>query len=259
MTIPVSVLPVVPPGEDDLPCCDGEPMESDRHRKQMNLLIESLDYALRDRNDVFVGGNMFIYYSELQTKRNDFRGPDVFVVLDTVRRERKSWVVWKEDGRMPDVVIELVSETTEHVDRVEKMRLYARSLRVGEYFIYDPMSHRLDGYRLDGGGWKYEPIEPEPDGEFVCRQLGLKLALWHGTIGGIETDWLRWFDATGRPLPTPAEAEAQRAEEEARRAEQEARRAEQEARRAEQEALRAARLEAKLAEYEAKFGKLPDR
>ena len=58
----------------------------------------------------FVGANMFLYFSQTQAKKNDFRGPDVFVVMDTTRRERKSWVVWEEDGRVPDVVIEL------HVD-----------------------------------------------------------------------------------------------------------------------------------------------
>ena len=30
------------PTEDDLPCDDGEPMETPRHRDQMNLLIDSL-------------------------------------------------------------------------------------------------------------------------------------------------------------------------------------------------------------------------
>jgi Uma2 family endonuclease len=82
-----------PPRGEDLPHGDGEPMETQRHVEQMLLLIRTLKDAWRDRSDVFVGGNMFIYFSELQAKRNDFRGPDVFVVMDTVRRERKSWVV----------------------------------------------------------------------------------------------------------------------------------------------------------------------
>ncbi|WP_437604602.1 hypothetical protein WMF20_25545 [Sorangium sp. So ce834] len=35
----------------------------------------------KDREDVYVSGNVAIYFSELQAKKNDFRGPDVFVVL----------------------------------------------------------------------------------------------------------------------------------------------------------------------------------
>jgi Uma2 family endonuclease len=226
-------------------------METDRHRRQMNLLIESLDHALRDRDDVFVGGNMFVYFSELQTKRNDFKGPDVFVVLGTVRRERKSWVVWKEDGRMPDVIIELVSESTEAIDRGEKMRLYARTLRVGEYYIYDPWTHRLDGYRLDVGKGQYEALEPLEGGDLPCSQLGLRLGIRHGKVADIETSWLRWLDRHGIPVPTPAEAASQRAEAEAQRAEAASQRAEA-------EAQRAGLAEARLAAYESKFGKLPD-
>src|SRR5262245_34654149 len=103
----------IPPGEDDLPYDDGEPMDSERHLEQLSLLVEQLKLLWKDRDDVYVGGNMAIYFSELQAKKNDFRGPDVFVVLDTVKRERKSWVVWQEGGRTPDVVIELLSASTE--------------------------------------------------------------------------------------------------------------------------------------------------
>jgi hypothetical protein len=87
------------PGADELQTSDGEPMESERHRRQMLLLIESLEHAFGDRDDFYVGGDMFLYFSEAQTRKNDFRGPDVFVVLDTERRERKAWVVWEEDGK----------------------------------------------------------------------------------------------------------------------------------------------------------------
>ena len=84
-----------------LPYDDGIPMETPRHRFQMNLLIESLDVRWADRDDFYVGGNMFVYFSPDQVRSHDFRGPDLFVVLDVTRRERKSWVVWQE-GKGPD-------------------------------------------------------------------------------------------------------------------------------------------------------------
>src|SRR5262245_18015289 len=98
-----------PPRGEDLPYSDGEPMDTARHRIQMVILVDSLGSAWADRDDFYVGGNEFVYFSELQAKNNDFRGPDVYVVLDTVKKERKSWVVWEEGGQMPDVVIELTS------------------------------------------------------------------------------------------------------------------------------------------------------
>ncbi|WP_437318975.1 Uma2 family endonuclease [Sorangium sp. So ce385] len=233
-----SLVPIAPPGEDELPHDDGEPMESDRHRKQMLLLIESLDLFWKDRDDVYVSGNMAIYFSELQTMKNDFRGPDVFVVLDTVRRDRKSWVVWQENGRTPDLVIELLSESTESVDRGEKMRIYAKVLRVPEYFLFDPMKNLLEGYAIDVGSRAYRPMDASAGGELVSQQLGLRLGVRDGSYLGSEGKWLRWLDAEGRALPT--------AEEQARAAEEQARAAEE----------RAQALAEKLAAYEKRFGPL---
>ena len=52
----------------DLIFDDGEPLESNRHRVNINLLCDSLLEAFSDKNDFFTGGNMFIYYSREQVK-----------------------------------------------------------------------------------------------------------------------------------------------------------------------------------------------
>jgi Uma2 family endonuclease len=211
----------VPPSSDQLICDDGEPMESARHRQQMTILIESLEHAWRARNDFYVGGNMFLYFSETQSRRNDFRGPDVFVVLETTRRERHAWVVWEENGKAPDVIIELLSEKTEHVDRGEKMRTYAGMLKVGEYFLFDPWSGVLEGYGLDAQHGTYVRKTPDAAGRLRCERLGLFLAKVRGTFYAVDTDWLRWVGSDGRVLALPterADAEAERADAEAERA-----------------------------------------
>lgn len=237
-------IPVVPPGEDELPCDDGEPMETNRHRQQMVLLIQSLKYAWRDRHDYFAGGNMFVYFSETQVTRNDFRGPDVFVVLDTTDRDRRSWVAWGEDGKLPDVVIELLSDRTRHVDRGEKMRIYSRLWRTAEYFLYDPWSHELEGYRLDPIHGEYVPIEPDARGDLECQRLGFGVGIRRGRYEGVETRWLRWLDEGGIPLPTTEEA-ARAAEQRAEAAQQSAEAAQQ---RAEAERRRADEAERRLRE-----------
>ena len=56
--------PPSPP--DNLIFEDGEPLESNRHRIAMNLLIRSLPQAMGDRTDYFTGGNMFVYDSRSQ-------------------------------------------------------------------------------------------------------------------------------------------------------------------------------------------------
>ncbi|HEY6560093.1 MAG TPA: Uma2 family endonuclease [Polyangiaceae bacterium] len=241
-------IPVVPPGEHELPCSDGEPMETNRHRQQMVLLIQSLKRAWADRHDYFAGGNMFVYYSETQVKKNDFRGPDVFVVLDTTDRDRLSWVAWGEDGKLPNVVIELLSDRTRHIDKGEKVQIYAR-WRVSTYILYDPLSHELMGFEFVGSAREFTPIEPDERGDLRCPILGFKVGLREGNYEGVHTQWLRWLDADGNPLPTTeeqAEAEHARAEAEHARAEAEHARAEAEHARAEAAEQRAAELEAKL-------------
>jgi Uma2 family endonuclease len=234
---------VPPPGELELPCDDGEPMESNEHRMQMVLLIQSLKEAWKEHEDFFVGGNMFIYFSEKQVKHNDFRGPDVFVVLDTPRRSRLSWVAW-EEGKLPEVVIELTSRRTEHIDRGEKMQIYSAIWKTPAYFIFDPIRGNLDGYALDAEKRRYAPLRPDANGDLDCSVLGLKLGVREGRFEDRDWLWLRWLDpATGLPLPTPQErAEAERARAEAERA-----RAEVERARAETLAARVAELEAQLA------------
>jgi Uma2 family endonuclease len=199
------------PTQDDLPCSDGRPMETLRHTYQMVLLMMPLLRAWRGR-EFFVGGNMFLYYSMQQVRNRDFMGPDVFVVLDVPPGFRKSWVMW-EEGKGPDVVIELLSESTEHLDRVEKKRLYQEVLRVPDYFWYDPWTGEVAGFALRNG--RYEPIEPDAAGRLRSEQLGLLLGRWEGEFAGERATWLRWMDAGGALLSTDQEAE----EEERQRAE----------------------------------------
>ena len=273
MAIDKSTYVSAPPGQDELPYDDGAPMETARHRAQMSLLIDSLAAAWSDRRDFFVGGNMFVYFSELQTKANDFRGPDVFVVLGTERKTRKSWVVWEEDGKLPDVVIELLSDRTEHVDRGEKMRIYAKVWRTPVYVLYDPLDHRLEGYALDALRGEYVPIAHDARGDLPVERLGLALGLRGGARHEEPGPWLRWVDpATGDALPegaelaamertraerekARAEQEKARAEQEKARAEQEEARAEHEKARAEQEKARADAAERRLAELEAELAR----
>src|SRR5262249_9710294 len=153
-----------------------------------------------DRRDVYVAGNMGVYFSETQALNNDFRAPDVFVVLDVERRERKRWVVWEEEGRAPDLVIELVSESTEDVDPGRKKRIYERTLKVPEYVIYDPYSTRLDAFRLIAG--KYVPIEPDARGYVWCEQLGLFLGALPEPYKYLDGPWLRWIDRDGHAFLT---------------------------------------------------------
>lgn len=251
---PPEAMPPTPPTQDELPCDDGEPMETQRHKWQMDILIDAMDVWLEQRGEGYTNGNMFVYFILEQTRGRHFRGPDVFVAQGVPRGERKSWVVW-EQGKAPDVVIELLSVSTTAADKGEKMQVYQDLMRVPEYFWFDPF-HPEDraGFHLSDG--VYQPIDRDDQDRLVSRILGLTLVLWTGVYRGIAGTWLRWATLDGALLPTDAEAahtvaaqERLRAKQANQRAEQESQRAEQESQRAEQESQRAEQ-ERRTAEHE---------
>ncbi len=235
------------PRAEDLPHDDGEPMETPWHRDEMNLLIECLHVHWCDRTDYFVGGNMFLYFSNEQVFNRDFRGPDFFVVkgVDGMRT-RLAWVTWDEGGRLPDVIIELVSATTAKIDRVVKKKLYAETFRTAEYFCYDPETDRLEGWRLHNGN-EYIPIGEEPGGRMLSQQLELYLGRWDGKLlDQHHKRYLRFYTPVGQLVPTARERESAGREAEAKRAEAEAKRAEVEAKRAEAAEIELARVKHEL-------------
>jgi Uma2 family endonuclease len=264
----------------DVPPCDlwsdEPPLETYRHLVQILLLLSCLEWWWQDRNDFFAAGNLSIYYNIQQLRTKDFRGPDFFVVLDTERKERKSWVVWEEDGKYPNLILEILSSSTAKVDRGLKKQLYQNTFRTPEYFWFDPYSMEFIGFRLSQS--QYEEIPPNEQGWRWSQQLNLFL--------GIHNEQLRFFTPEGALVPTPqeeaikqvqvaqaAQEEAARqtqlaqaaqeevarqtqlaqtaqrsAEQEQQRVEQERQRVEQEQQRAEQEQQRAERLAARLRE-----------
>lgn len=88
---------------------DEPPLESDLHHDQIELLIRILKLWWRDKEDFYASGNLRVYHSPNQKKSTDFREPDFFVVLGTEKKDRKSRVVWQENGKYPNVIVEILS------------------------------------------------------------------------------------------------------------------------------------------------------
>jgi len=216
---------------------DGQPMaETDVHRNEGIYHIKALEDRYRNDPNVYVSGNIFVYYEEGEPYERC--APDVLVVFGVAQRERRTYKIW-EEGKGPDVVIEITSKKTRYQDLNWKRELYKR-LGVKEYYLYDPTADYLPrpiiAYRLEGGDYK----EVAPAGEvWQSPLLGLELRLEQGR--------LRFYDAqSGERLLTPEErAEAQRRAEAAQvqaevaRAEAEVARAQAETARAQAETARA--------------------
>lgn len=225
----------------EYPTSDGMPLgETDVHRNQILDLIHGLEMHYLDVPDVYVSGNILMFYQEGEPRKHV--SPDVLVALGCVKKERDFYQIWVE-GKAPDFIIEVTSKSTRPDDLGSKKGLYAL-MGVRDYFIFDPLREYLNpglrAYRLEGE--EYLPVVGE---SISSSALGLVLR--------IVDNRLRLFDpVSGAMLPTRLETElARREAEEARDQAKEARNQAEEARqqaetRAERAELEAERLRAEL-------------
>ncbi len=120
----------------DYPETDGKPMaETDVHIDALLYLREALKDYFRDAPQVYVAGNMLLYYEEGNPAA--CVAPDVFVVQGVAKRERRTYKLW-EEGQPPAVVFEITSRGSRLEDLGTKRVVYAM-LGVREYFLYDPL------------------------------------------------------------------------------------------------------------------------
>ncbi|MBM3223305.1 MAG: Uma2 family endonuclease [Candidatus Tectomicrobia bacterium] len=198
---------------------DGKPMgETDVHIDAVIYLREALKYHFRTAPQIYVAGNLLLYYEEHNPAVSI--APDVMVVHGVPKHERRTYKLW-EEGQPPSVVFEVTSRSSRVEDVGTKRAIYAM-LGVQEYFIYDPFGEYLrpplQGYRLEGDD--YQHLAPTGVGQLTSHRLGLDLRL--------EAGRLRLVDATtGERLFTHEEAQNARQQAEARIAQAEARAAQE--------------------------------
>jgi Uma2 family endonuclease len=222
---------------------DEPQLETDFHRRQIDLLIRLLEFWWQDRSDFYISGNLTVYYNEQQLKRRDFVGPDIFIVLGAEKRNRRSWAIWEEGGKYPNVVIELLSSSTAAVDKGKKKDLYQNVWRAPDYFWFHPQTMEFAGFHLVDG--QYQPI-PATEERLWSEQLGLFL--------GIHAQQLRLFTADGVLIPLPEE----QAQQQAQQAQQQAQQAQQQAQQAQQRAVQAEQKQAQLEAFLRSQGFNPD-
>ena len=213
-----------PPDEehvDDLsieyPSSDGEPMaETEFQYIPLTETVSALRIWFRERPEVYVIGDILVYY---RINDNAVRvAPDVFVVLGaTGTHPRDSWIVWRE-GKAPDFVMEIASDSTWERDASEKRDIYA-GMGVSEYWRFDPtgrlFSPALVAERLVEGEYQPVPVAGDPSGALrghsavlgldFCVEPGLELRVYDPATG--ERLRNHQEEAAGRRA---AEAEIQR-------------------------------------------------
>jgi len=117
----------------DYPSEDGQPMaESDFQREPLTYAVEALGAYFQQRADVYVSGNLFIYYEEGNPEA--VVAPDVFVVFGAPKHRRSSYMLWNEP-KAPDFVMEITSRRTRSQDQGPALlRCRGIDFLIPEYF-----------------------------------------------------------------------------------------------------------------------------
>ena len=215
----MSSRPHLPAAAVDYPSSDGKPLaENDAQLHAIHYAFGALLLHYRDRPDVYVSGDLLIYYEEGNPRVSV--APDTFVVFGVEDHKRMNYKVW-EEGKGPDFVLEVASPNTWREDVERKPGVYA-GLGVREYFLFDPrgehLSPRLQGYRLVDGAYTRLPAVESIDRTLTLTSevLGLELRA--------KGEEMRFHDpSTGEPLLSYGEERAARRAAEARVAVLEAR------------------------------------
>ncbi len=173
------------------PESDGEPMaETPKHQQVMIDCMDVMRSHFRGIPDVYIAGNMMLYYEEGNPRKSI--SPDVFMVRGLSKKELRTYKTWEQPPTL-DFVLEVASPSTYARDFNEKMEIYAKILRVKAYCIYDPY-HEIDpyfvGFRLVGE--KYEEI-PLVNERLPFEVLGLELGEHEGVLrlyDPVKSAWL---------------------------------------------------------------------
>lgn len=100
--------------------------------------------------------------------------PDLLVVTGIEPRPRPAYRVW-EEGKPPDVIIEVTSPSTALRNRKGNRRLYQEG-KVGEVFVFDPIEGLLEAFRLVTPP-TYRYVKVDVGGRLRSHRLGLDLLM----------------------------------------------------------------------------------
>ena len=146
--------------------------------------LQVLDARYQDRLDVYVTGDLLIYYEEGKPQKRI--APDVFVVLGAAKHNRMNYKLW-EEPKPPDFVLEVVASQNAREQALGYKRSLYAALGVREYWLFDPKGDFLDpplhGLRLSEGAYYSLPAFSDNGVRRMRSEaLGLDLRAEHGVL-----------------------------------------------------------------------------
>jgi Uma2 family endonuclease len=129
---------------------DGEHYKTPAPETYHQTLSGRIQFQLYEQIQERESGVVFTAPTDVQLSDIDVVQPDLLVILAA----RKSIILPSKVIGAPDLVIEIISESTGRKDRELKLGLYQKA-GVPEYWLVDPKSQQITVYRLKKSG-RYE-------------------------------------------------------------------------------------------------------
>ena len=98
---------------------------------------------------------------------NAYYYPDLVVTCDP--SDDDPYIV-----KAPSLIVEVLSDSTEHIDRREKRASYQTIPTLREYVLVAQDERRVEVYRRQDGGWVHEIVT---EGEVMLEAVGVTLSL----------------------------------------------------------------------------------
>ena len=128
---------------------DGELFVTPSPLRRHQLVLANLLYYLTDFVKKHNLGTVYPAPFDVVFSQYDVVEPDILYIS----KARASVVTEKNVQGAPDLVVEVLSESTAKIDRTAKLKLYAR-YGVAEYWVIDPEVCSAEIYRLVPGGYE---------------------------------------------------------------------------------------------------------
>ncbi len=211
------------PTSEELPSSDETPVDNELQDTIPHLLKSILAIIWSERRDWFFGIDMGYYYHPKQSAIV----PDGFLSLGVQRwktrpkgrQGRLSYVLWEENGVVPILALEIVSQT--YNGEYDQKKLDYADLGLLYYVIYDSDNFQprkgdsFEVHRLVDGVYVRQPGNP-----VWIPEIGLGIGTAEGTYLDWTREWLYWYDQNARRYPSENER-TQQAEQRATQAQQE--------------------------------------
>jgi Uma2 family endonuclease len=168
------------------PQSDGKPMAEGTEQYDWIVMIkENLEILFAHNPKVFIAADLLWYPvpvpegtppTAIEPPSVRSQAPDVMVIFDRPKGKRRSYLQWQERNTPPQVVFEILSYSNRTRRGMKEMQTkfnFYQTYGVEEYYIYDPKTHKLQGWLRQG----QELLPIDSLSGWVSPRLGIRFVV----------------------------------------------------------------------------------